>query len=432
MDTIKAIEKEKDLVYKIKQSKIEGEVKVSGAKNSALRLLAASILTNERVHLLNYPDQLRDAVIHVEMLKNLGKNCVVENGQIFISQDQDLQTKLVWNQRSIRNTLLILGGLLARYGEGAVPLPGGCKIGERKYDFHIMIFERMGAEVWEDEEYLYARSKSRLKGNVVELPLRSTGATENTLICGSLAEGTTTLLNPHLTPEVEDLISFLRKGGVKIEVFGQEKIVIHGVQELRGMQHTVLPDRMEAFSWLVAATVTGGELHINNFPFKTMEVALHYLEYSGAKFFRHDNEIIVKGGQCFPFEISTGAHPAIHSDIQPLFAVFGANATGLSKIIEHRYPDRFAYAEDFRAMGVNATVHGNELHIKGGNSIIGATVDAHDLRAGIALLFLACTAEEGSETILKNAWQVERGYNEIVGKLKNVGVKIESLKNSGI
>jgi UDP-N-acetylglucosamine 1-carboxyvinyltransferase len=427
MSAIFEIESEKNLIYKVKPSIIEGEITVSGAKNSALRLLAASILTDEKVHLLNYPDQLRDAVIHVEMLKMLGKVCNVERGQIVVSQESDLDKKLIWEHRSIRNTLLILGGLLAKYGEGAVPLPGGCKIGERKYDFHINIFKKLGADVWEDEEYLYAKSKGRLKGGTIDLPLRSTGATENTLICGSLARGITTLLNPHLTPEVEDLIDFLRKGGVKIEVFGQEKILIHGVEGLNGIQHTVLPDRMEAFSWLVASTVTGGELHIKNFPHKTMEVALHFLEYSGLKLFRHDSEVIVKGGKCYPFEISTGAHPAIHSDIQPLFAVYGANANGLSKIIEHRYPERFAYAEDFRAMGVDTQVKGNELFIQGGSKIKGTTVNAHDLRAGIALVFLACTAEAGSETIIQNAWQVERGYNNIVSKLLDTGVAIEAI-----
>ena len=426
MDTIKEMEIEKDLVYTVKPSIIEGEVTINGAKNSALRLLAASILTDENIHILNYPDQLRDAVIHVEMLKKLGKVCKVEEGEIFISQNTDLKTKLEWDQRSIRNTLLILGGLLAKYGEGAVPLPGGCKIGERKYDFHINIFKTLGADVWEDEKYLYARSKGKLVGGIVELPLRSTGATENTLICGSLAKGVTTLLNPHLTPEVKDLINFLRKSGVHIDVFGQERIEIHGVESLKGTQYTVLPDRMEAFSWLVAAAVSGGELHIKNFPFNTMEVALQYLEYSGVKLFRSENEVIVKGGRCYPFEISTGAHPAIHSDIQPLFAVFGASANGLSKIIEHRYPERFAYAKDFRAMGVDAQVKGNELHIQGGSKITGAVVNAHDLRAGIALVFLACLAEPGSETLIRNAWQVERGYNDIIKKLNDTGVQIKS------
>src|SRR5690606_21729675 len=194
-------------MLRISKGKLYGKVKVSGAKNSALRLLAASLLTKENVELSNFPNGLLDIQVHLDMLKVLGKSFSTNGDIVVISENRSTTSVLDWKGRSIRNTLLILGSLTARFGEGKVPLPGGCKLGERKYDLHVMLLEKLGAEVWEEGDTLCAKTKgSRLKGNNVFLPIRSTGATENAIICGSLAEGTTIVWNPHIRPEIMDLV----------------------------------------------------------------------------------------------------------------------------------------------------------------------------------------------------------------------------------
>src|SRR5690606_27001227 len=221
------------------------------------------------------------------------------------------------------NTLLILGALTARFGEGKVPLPGGCKLGERKYDLHVMLLEQLGAEVWEEGDFLCAKVKGdRLKGNDIFLPMRSTGATENAIICGSLSAGTTTIWNPHIRPEIMDLIDMLTKMGASIQVFGQKCIVIKGSETLSGVKHTVITDNREALTWAIGSVITDGEVEIENFPYEHLEVPLVYLRESGMKMYRGENSLIVKGGEAFPVEISTGPYPGINSDMQPLFAVY--------------------------------------------------------------------------------------------------------------
>lgn len=424
MEKIQEIENEKKLIYKIKPSKLVGEVTISGAKNSALRLLAASILSESKIKLTNYPESLRDAIIHVEMLKNLGKECTFKDNEIEITQNRKLETVLEWDHRSIRNTLLILGGLLTKYGEGGVPLPGGCKLGERKYDLHVMIFERLGAKVWEDETHLYAKSNGRLVGKDIYLPMRSTGATENAIICGSLAKGSTTIWNPHIRPEILDLIKMLNSMGAEIKVFGQERIVINGVKELGATSHSILPDNMEALTWLIAATVTGGDITIHDFPFEDLEVPLIFLRESGAIFYRNNNSVVVRGGTPFPVEISTGPYPGINSDMQPIMALFGAVSNGESRIIDLRFPGRYVYMEQLNKMGVEYKVNGNLLIISGGNKLTGTTVTASDLRAGAALLIAGMIAE--GETTILDAWQIERGYNKMISKLKMLGANIST------
>ena len=221
-------------IIKVQKGKLEGFVKISGAKNSSLRLLAASILTDETVFLTNFPNGLLDVQVHLNMLEKLGKTFSIKEDTVTINEiDSKTTTELNWDGRSIRNTLLILGALTARFGEGRVPLPGGCKLGERKYDLHVMLLENLGARVWEEGEYLCAKvDNGILKGNNIYLTMRSTGATENSIICGTLASGTTTIWNPHIRPEIMDLIDMLNKMGSNIKVYGQKCIVVEGVKKL--------------------------------------------------------------------------------------------------------------------------------------------------------------------------------------------------------
>uniref|UniRef100_C6DZV6 UDP-N-acetylglucosamine 1-carboxyvinyltransferase n=1 Tax=Geobacter sp. (strain M21) TaxID=443144 RepID=C6DZV6_GEOSM len=408
--------------YVVHRSRLVGTVSVSGAKNSVLRLLAASLLTSESIVLRNYPVGLLDAKVHVQMLEVLGKNCVCDGEEITITQAAAPPSRLDWQGRSIRNTLLILGALVARTGEGAVPLPGGCKLGERKYDLHEMLLQRLGAKVWEEDGMLCARSTGRLVGTDIHLPIRSTGATENAIICGTLASGVTRIWNPHIRPEILDLIHLLQSMGASIRVFGQEHIEVTGVEQLHGAKHVVISDNMEAITWLIASVITGGDIEIFNFPYRDLEVPLIHLRESGARFFRGDNSLIVRGGRCYPVDISTGPYPGINSDMQPLFAVYGAVAQGETRVIDLRFPGRYAYAEELAKMGVSSAIDGNLLKISGGRPLIGAEVRALDLRAGIALTLAGLVAD--GRTVLREAWQVERGYNNFMHKMQQLGGNI--------
>ena len=409
--------------FKIQKAKLNGKVRLSGAKNCALKLLTASVLTSEPVEILNSPNGLLDMQVHIKMLNQMGKFCIEGDRSLKITENS-LNTELLWDDRSIRNSLLILGCLTTRFSNGKVPLPGGCPLGDRKYDLHIMILEKFGAKVWEEDGYLCSKSKGRLKACEINLPIRSTGATENAILCASLASGTTTIWNPHIRPEIIDLIKMLNKMGAKIKVFGQKSIVIEGVETLGGVKHQVISDNMEALTWAIGAVITQGDVEIIDFPFEHLEVPLVHLRESGMKFYKGENSLIVRGGEAFPIDISTGPYPGINSDMQPLFAVFGAISKGESRIIDLRFPGRYDYAAELAKMGVKYEIKGDFLIIQGGQKLVGTTVKATDLRAGIALLLAGLTAE--GTTVIEDSWQIGRGYENLQSKLKGLGVNLIS------
>ncbi|MER8537739.1 UDP-N-acetylglucosamine 1-carboxyvinyltransferase [Mesorhizobium sp. M1005] len=408
----------------VSPARLEGKVHLSGAKNSALRLLAASLLTSETVTLTNYPAGLLDAKVHIEMLAALGKTSVlVGRDEIRISEAHKPGSQLQWEGRSIRNTLLILGALTARSGTASVPLPGGCKLGERKYDLHVMLLEKLGARVWEEGDYLCAEAPGGLVGADIHLPIRSTGATENAIITGSLARGVSRVWNPHIRPEILDLIAMLQGMGARIRVFGQEHIEITGCEELGGVTHRVIADNMEAITWLAAAVITGGDIEIEAFPYADLEVVLAHLRAAGAQLYEGGNSLIVRGGNCYPIEISTGPHPGINSDVQPILAAWAAKARGESRIIDLRFPGRYGYAEEMARMGVKHEIAGDMLKIHGtAGKLQGATVRALDLRAGAALALCGLVAD--GETTITDAWQISRGYVDFAHKLRSLGATV--------
>jgi UDP-N-acetylglucosamine 1-carboxyvinyltransferase len=405
----------------ISKSSLSGCISLSGAKNSALRLLAASLLTSEEITLTNYPAGLLDAQVHIEMLQLLGKQADIQNhNQITLAEQNYPQSKLSWEGRSIRNTLLVLGALVARTGAGAVPLPGGCKLGDRKYDLHVKLLNQLGAEVWELEGMLCASAPNGLKGADIHLSIRSTGATENAILCGSLARGVTRIWNPHIRPEILDLIALLRKMGALINVYGQEHIEVIGVDALGGATHSVIPDNMEAITWLVGAVISGGDVEIKGFPTGDLEVVLAHLKAAGARLFHSEDSVIVRGGSCYPLEISTGPHPGINSDVQPILAAWAAHAHGESRIIDLRFPGRYNYARELARMGLDFEVRGDMLCIHGkGGQLRGTEVRALDLRAGAAELLCGLTAE--GVTVISDAWQILRGYDRLTEKLESLG-----------
>jgi UDP-N-acetylglucosamine 1-carboxyvinyltransferase len=285
-----------------------------------------------------------------------------------------------------------------------------------------MLLRALGAEVWCENGELLAAAPRGLNGADIHLPIRSTGATENAIICGTLAKGVTRVFNPHIRPEIIDLIRFLRSMGAEIAVYGQERIEITGETNFSGTNYSPIPDNMEALTWLVGAVTTGGDVQIENFPYSDLEVPLIFLRESGAKFYRGGDSLIVRGGCCYPVEISTGPYPGINSDMQPLFAVYGACAQGESRIIDLRFPGRYAYAGELAKMGLHSEVDGEMLRIYGGGVLTGTTVQAVDLRAGIALLLAGLIAE--GETRITDAWQIDRGYDQLQPKLSSLGATV--------
>lgn len=412
-------------VLTIIPTRLSGTIRLSGAKNAALRHLAASLLTDQAVTLTNYPASLLDAQVHVEMLEALGKHASLQgHDRITLSESTAPASHLDWQGRSIRNTLLILGALVARTGAGSVPLPGGCKLGDRQYDLHIMLLQRLGAEVWEENDMLCAAAPHGLKGADIHLRIRSTGATENAILCGTLAQGTTRIWNPHIRPEILDLIELLRKMGADIRVFGQEHIEVTGAEALGGAKHVIMPDSMEAITWLVGAAITGGDVEIKGFPTADMEVVLAHLKAAGAKLYHGNGSVIVRGGPCYPLEISTGPHPGINSDVQPILAAWAAHAKGESRIVDLRFPGRYAYADELARMGLHHEVRGDVLCIHGhGGGLRGTEVRALDLRAGAAEVLCGLTAE--GETVIHDVWQILRGYDRFIEKLNSLGAKAE-------
>lgn len=409
---------------KIYPSQLNGEVFISGAKNAVLRHLAASILTDGSVRITNYPHNMLDVTVHEEMLEHLGKKITKSGSEVLI--DGRVKTsELIWDKRSIRNTLLILGALLTKTGYGKVPLPGGCPLGDRKYDIHVGLMEAMGARVWQEGIYLCAEVEGKLQGCEYTLPIRSTGATENAIIMASLAEGVSRIWNPHIRPEILDLIEYLKKMGAQIDVHGQESIIIKGVEKLHGeISHFCLSDNMQALTYLIAGAIAGKELLIHNFPFEDLEVPLLFLQFSGLKFYRNEDKLIVRKCNPYPVDISTGPYPGINSDMQPLFAVWGALSNGASTITDLRFIGRYGYSEEFAKLGIETSIDNNRLVIKGGNVIHGgALVKALDLRAGAALMLLGLVADSPIE--IEDFWMVERGYDDIINTLQSLGVKVE-------
>jgi UDP-N-acetylglucosamine 1-carboxyvinyltransferase len=411
----------------VNRSKLEGEITVFGAKNSALRIVVASLLSKEKIILTNIPVSILDMQVQLKMLEFLGKDIQIDNDTVIIAEKQSLKTDLIWDERSIRNTLLVLGCLLARKNKGRVPLPGGCQLGDRKYDIHVYIMEKMGAQVWEENGYLCAESKDRLRACDLYLPIRSTGATENGILMGCLAQGKTTVWNPHIRPEIIDLIDFLKKMGACIKVNGQESIEIEGIEELNTPAvHRCIPDNMEALTFAIAAAITGGELEIHDFPFKDLEIPMIHLRESGMKYYQsNDNKsLIVKRGHIYPIEIATGPYPAINSDMQPLFAAYGLFAQGKSKIVDLRFTGRYAYSEEFKKLGAQTCIDNDFLVIEGGNvGLQGTETTALDLRAGAALVLVGLNIN--GTTTVDNFEQVLRGYDRFIEKFQSVNAKIE-------
>jgi len=406
---------------RIEPCRPEGAIRLSGAKNSALRLLVASVLTEQPVLIRRFPEDLLDIKTQIAMLERLGKSVTLSEGSALVEEPAGLSSELSWEDRSIRNTLLLLGGLVARFGEGRVPLPGGCDLGSRPFDLHEGLFQAVGAEMWTEGTSLCARHlRGRVTGGVFISPIRSTGVTENAILLGALAPGGIELRNPHLRPEVLDLVGLVRALGASVQIDGTYSIRVRGQEQLGFAAQDVIPDRDEAVTWIAAAVIGRGRIRIDDFPLSETVVAREYLRFAGAEIFVSDGAVIVESQGAQPFDLQVGTHPGVHSDMNPLFGAVAALAKGRSEIRDLRYPNRFSYLEELKQLGLAASVTDGRATIDGAGRISGGNLRARDLRGGMAFVLAAIGADD--PITVQDCWQVLRGYSQLTRKLTDVGI----------
>jgi len=411
-------------------NRLEGKIKTSGAKNSALSIMAAALLTKETCILENIPP-LTDVYIMAEVIRKLG--VMVEwrgEDSLYINSDDfnhyEAPYELV---KMMRASFLVMGPLLARLKKAKISLPGGCAIGARPVDYHIKGFEKMGAQIGVEKGYIEAEVK-QLKGADIYLDFPSLGATENIMMAASLAKGVTTIENAAKDPEIVELGHFLIKMGAKIEGLGTDIIKIKGVKELKGVNYTIIPDRIEAGTYMVAAAITGGDILIENVEPILLKSLTTKLEQSGVKVKFNRNSVRVLGpDRVKSVDIKTLPFPGFPTDMQAQFMSLMTIANGTSVITESVFEKRFTHAGDLSRMGANIKLEGHIAIVKGVKKLSAAPVMASDLRGGAALV-LAGLAAEGT-TELSRIYHLDRGYVNLKNKLISLGADVRRVKEGG-
>lgn len=414
-----------------KSEPLKGSVKISGAKNAVLPILCACLLTDEECFVENVP-QLSDVFVLIDILKKIGAkaeyNLLSESVKIKaenISKDISEEHEAV----KLRASFLVMGPLIARTGSARIPLPGGCPIGSRPVDLHLKGFEKLGAKI--KQEHGFTEAKGTLKGNHIYLDFPSVGATENIIMAASLAEGETVIENAAVEPEIIDLINFINKMGGNVFSLGNGTIKITGVKKLHGTRHKVIPDRIEAGTFMAAAAVTGGDITIENAVFPHIKPAAAKLEECGIKVENLYNGIRVSyAGKRKAFNIKTMPFPGFPTDMQAVFMSVMALAKGTSIVTETIFENRFLQIDEMKRMVADIKTEGRVAVVEGVKKLTGSRVNAPDLRAGAALVIAALAAE--GQTEIGNIYHIERGYSRLDEKLRKLGAKIEKTEERDI
>ncbi len=402
---------------------LKGAVRISGAKNSALPLMAASLLSGERSVLHNVP-RLRDVDTMKEIMEEIGAK-IKREGDSFLIDTGNIHSieapyELV---RKMRASILLLGPLLARCGRARISLPGGCAIGERPINLHLNALSSMGAEISLENGYINARAK-RLKGAEIFFDIPTVTGTENTMMAACLAEGKTIIKNAAKEPEIADLADMLREMGADIEGDGTDKITIYGVKELRGAEHRIIPDRIEAGTFMIASVMTRGEVEIRECIPEHLGALIEKLEKVGAEIRVKKDSIFVKGPDVIKsVDIKTMPFPGFPTDLQAQFMAMMCIADGCSVIKETIFENRFMHVGELRRMGADIEVNGSQAIVKGKKHLLAAPVMATDLRAS-ACLVLAGLVAEGGRTEVHRIYHLDRGYEMMENKFASLGAKI--------
>lgn len=411
----------------------KGIVTVSGAKNSATRLLAAATICDEPVTLTGYPTNLVDSKHKERFLNNNGVKTEIDGDSIYIDSQNYEPHELDDYFYPIRTTYLLVAGQLKRSRRAYIPYPGGCNIGARKYDVHISIWEEFGCNVEETESCIVITAPETIECCQFEFPISTVGGTENALLMASIAKGTSVLSNAYITPEIEDLIEFLKRSGVEINVIGQSYIKVTGSSLLKGHTYHVLPDRIEALTWLVYGAISGGELLIKNVPFTSMEIPLMYLKNAGVDFFQNSDSIYIGpscmvDGHAHSFEVACGTHPGIISDMQPFYVMLGLMSVGKSRIHDYRYPERISYLSELQKfINLDLVASVGQITTNGPVIFNASEASATDLRGTMAAVLAALCAPSGVSRITGVSMAL-RGYNNLISKLNDLGVCVNYLE----
>jgi UDP-N-acetylglucosamine 1-carboxyvinyltransferase len=401
---------------------LKGKITVSGAKNAVLPVIVATLLSSTPCRIMETP-HLADVEVICQVLESLGtkprwvgRDLYVDASSISYCEASD---EVV---RKMRASILVMGPLLARLGKAKISMPGGCAIGTRPIDLHLKGFEAMGVQISKEHGYVLAETKG-LKGARIYLDFPSVGATENLMMAASLAQGTTVIENAAEEPEIVDLANFINGMGGKVRGAGTKIIKIEGVRELNGCEHQVIPDRIEAGSYLMAAAITGGELILENVITDHLKPIIAKLEEVGCSIFEGDNSLhITTTPHLEAADIKTLPHPGFPTDMQAQYMALMTKAHGASVITETVFENRFMHAEELRRMGADIRINGRSAVVEGPCTLQGATVKATDLRAGAALVIAGLAA--AGRTEISNTYYIDRGYDNLVEKLRSVGAKI--------
>lgn len=409
---------------------LNGQIPIAGAKNACLTLMPATLLSEEPVTLTNAP-RLSDIKTMSELLGSLGTEVAsLQDGSV-----QALGTKEITNHtahydivRKMRASNLVLGPMLARDGHAIVSLPGGCAIGARPMDIHIDALELMGAQIELKDGYLHAKTSGGLKGAVVPLRFASVGATENILMAATLAKGTTVLQNAAREPEIVDLAKCLKAMGAQIEGEGTSTIEIQGVDRLHGATHSVVTDRIELGTYMLAPAIAGGKVELLGGRIDLLESFCEKLDQAGISVTETNSGLIVnnKGARVQAVDVVTEVYPGFPTDLQAQMMALLCTAEGTSSLEETIFENRFMHAPELIRMGADIEVHGGTATVTGVDKLKGAPVMATDLRASVSLI-LAGLAAEG-ETVVSRVYHLDRGYEHVVGKLSGCGALIERVK----
>ncbi|HLJ87474.1 MAG TPA: UDP-N-acetylglucosamine 1-carboxyvinyltransferase [Candidatus Angelobacter sp.] len=406
-----------------------GSVRISGAKNAALPAMAAAILTDEPVILENIPD-VRDIQTERSLLVSMGAEVELGYGRAHhrttISCRNLVNAEAAYEVvKTMRASTLVLGPLVARMGRARVSLPGGCAIGARPIDLHIKGLESLGATITQDHGYIEA-SAERLKGGRIVFDKITVTGTEDILMAATLAEGETVMENCAREPEVSDLAALLNKMGAKIEGAGTSTIHIQGVDKLHGARHRIIPDRIEAGTFVIAAALTGGDLLVSNCEPKHLGALLQKLQECGVKISSNGESVRVMGDNpLVAADISTEEYPGFPTDMQAQFMALATQADGTSVVAENIFENRFMHAQELVRMGANIKVEGRRAIVRGRTPLSGAAVQCSDLRASASLVIAALVAD--GETILDRVYHIDRGYERIEEKLRSVGAQIKRM-----
>ena len=407
--------------------KLDGEIYVSGAKNAALPILSATLLADGPMRISNVP-HLHDITTTIELLGRMGAEITVDE-KLNIEVDNSHITELFAPYelvKTMRASVLVLGPMLSRYGKAEVSLPGGCAIGSRPVNLHIQGLTAMGADIVVEGGYIKARS-DRLKGVKLNLDIVTVTGTENLMMAAVLAKGTTVLENAAREPEVVDLANCLIAMGAKIHGAGTDRIEIEGVDSLKGCDYSIVPDRIEAGTYLVAAAMTGGQVKLKNTQPDLLDAVIAKLQEAGAEITSTDTSITLNmhGARPKSVDLHTSPFPGFPTDMQAQFTAMNSIATGTGTIVESVFENRFMHIHELQRMGADLKLEGNTVICKGVEKLMGAPVMATDLRASASLVLAGLVAE--GETVVDRIYHIDRGYETIEEKLSQLGAQIKRI-----